>query len=192
MLVQLAVLAGALFVGLAAIALLYVLGMRAKSPLVQGPLIRLQRAILNPRQMRSAGTPGAYASVIRHRGRVSGQPYETPVGAVADGDGFLIALVYGSRTQWLRNVLAARSATIVHEGQAYAVDQPEIVPMRAVAAQFTAGDQRGFGWLGVDQALRVRRVQKEGARERFADAPPGEAASGPIVVTSTPAGEGVR
>ena len=95
MLVQLAVLAGALFVGLAAIALVYVLGMRAKSPLVQGPLIRLQRSIINPRQMRSAGTPGAYASVIRHRGRVSGRQYETPVGAVAAGDGFVIGLVYG-------------------------------------------------------------------------------------------------
>jgi deazaflavin-dependent oxidoreductase (nitroreductase family) len=192
MLIQVAILVGALFLGIVAIALVYVLGMRAKSPLVLSPLIRLQRATINPKQMRSAGTPGAYASVIRHRGRTSGKSYETPVGVVADGDGFLIALVYGSRTNWLQNVLASGSATIVHEGQTHEVDQPEIIPMRAVAGRFTGGDQQGFRLLAVDQALRVRRVQKEGARERFADAPPGEAASGPIVVTSTPAGEGVR
>jgi deazaflavin-dependent oxidoreductase (nitroreductase family) len=181
MLVQLAALAGALFLGLAAIALIYVLGMRAKSRLVQGPLIRLQRAIINPRQMRSAGTPGAYASVIRHRGRTSGRPYETPVGAVAAGDRFVIGLVYGSRTNWCQNVLASGSATIVHEGQAYAVDHPEIVPMQTVATHFTAGDQRGFRRFAVDQALRVRRVEPEGARAQAPEVPRREGARGSAV-----------
>ena len=181
MLMQLATLAGALFVGVVTIALVFVLGMRAKSPLVLGPLIRLQRAIINPKQMRSAGTPGAYASVIRHRGRSSGRPYETPVGVVAADDGFVIALVYGSRTNWLQNVLASGSATIVHEGQTYEVDQPEIVPMKVVAARFTAGDQQGFRRLAVDQALRVRRVEPEGTGAPFIDAARGEGVVGPSV-----------
>lgn len=181
MLMQLATLAVVLILGLVAIAFVYMLGMRAKSPLVQGPLIRLQRAFINPRQMRSAGTPGAYASVIRHRGRTSGRPYETPVGAVAADDGFVIALPYGSRANWVQNVLASGSATIVHEGQTYEVDQPEIVPMRAVAARFAAGDQRSFRWFAVDQALRVRRVEPEGAGERFTDAARGGGATGPCV-----------
>jgi len=181
MLMQLATLAGALFLGLVAIALIFMLGMRTKSPLVLRPLIRLQRAVINPRQMRSAGTPGAYAAVIRHRGRTSGRPYETPVGVVADGDGFLIALVYGSRTNWLQNVLASGSATIVHEGHTYQVDQPEIVSMQAVAARFTSGDQQGFRRFAVDQALRVRRVELEGAGARVTDAARGEGAVGPSV-----------
>jgi deazaflavin-dependent oxidoreductase (nitroreductase family) len=184
MLMQLATLAGALFVGLVAIALVFLLGMRAKSPLVLNPLIRLQRAILNPRQMRSAGTPGAYAAVIRHRGRISGRPYETPVGAVADDDGFVIALPYGSRANWLQNVLASGSATIVHEGHTYAVDQPEIVPMQAVEAQFTASDQRSFRWFAVDRCLRVRRVEPQGAGVRATDAPRGQGAKGPSVATT--------
>lgn len=167
MFMQLATLAGALLVGLGAIALVFLLGMRAKSPLVLRPLIRLQRAIINPSQMRSAGTPGAYASVIRHRGRVSGRPYETPVGVVAVEDGFVVALVYGPHSNWVQNVLASGSATIVHEGHTYQVDQPEIIPMRTVAAQFTTGDQRGFRWLAVDRALRVRRAQPDVAGERL-------------------------
>lgn len=184
MLMQLATLAGALFVGLAAIALVFLLGMRAKSPLVLNPLIRLQRAILNPRQMRSAGTPGAYAAVIQHRGRVSGRLYETPVGAVVADDGFVIALPYGSRANWLQNVLASGSATIVHEGRTYQVDQPEIIPMQAVAARFTASDQRSFRWLSVDQCLRVRRAGPEGAGVRATEAPRGEGAKGPSVATT--------
>ena len=181
MLMQVAILVGALFLGVVAIALVYVLGMRAKSPLVLSPLIRLQRAIINPKQMRSAGTPGAYASVIRHRGRTSGRPYETPVGVVAADDGFLIALVYGSRANWVQNVLANGSATIVHEGHTYRVDQPEIIPMQEAADRFTGGDQRGFRLLRVDQALRVRRVEPEGAGERVTDAARGEGARGPSV-----------
>jgi len=181
MLIQLATFAGVLFVGLAAIALIFVVGMRAKSRLVLSPLIRLQRAIINPRQMRSAGTPGAYAAVIRHRGRTSGRPYETPVGAVAAGDGFVIGLVYGSRANWCQNVLASGSATIVHEGQTYEVDQPEIVPMQAVETHFTAGDQRGFHRFAVDQALRLRRVAPGGAAVRFTDTARGVGADSPSV-----------
>ena len=172
MLMQVATLVGALFLGVVAIAIVFLLAWRAKSPLVLKPLIGLQRAILNPRQMRSAGSPGAYAAVIRHRGRVSGRSLETPVGVVAADDGFLIALVYGSRTNWVQNVLASGSATVVHEGQTYQVDQPEIVAMQAVAARFTSSDQQGFRLLRVDQALRVRRVEPERAGEQQADALP--------------------
>jgi hypothetical protein len=95
---------------------------------------------------------------------------------VAAGDGFVIALVYGSRTNWLQNVLASGSATIVHEGHTYQVDRPEIVPMQAVATAFTAGDQRSFRLYAVDQALRVRRVEPEGAAFRS-----GVEAKGPSV-----------
>ena len=167
---QVAILVGALLLGVVAIALVFMLGMRAKSPLVLRPLIRLQRAIINPKQMRSAGTPGAYASVIRHRGRSSGRQYETPVGVAAADDGFLIALVYGSRTNWLKNVLASGSATIVHDGQTYEVDQPELIPMQTVAARFADGDQQGFRLLAIDQALQVRRVDREGAGAPVIDA----------------------
>jgi deazaflavin-dependent oxidoreductase (nitroreductase family) len=156
---QLVVFLGVAVAAVGGIGIVYVLGMRAKSRLVLGPLIALQRAVINPRQLRSAGKPGAYAAVIRHVGRTSGQQYETPVGAIPTDDGFVIGLVYGSSTHWLRNVLASGSATIVHEGLTYAVDRPEVVPMQAAAAQFGAGDQRGFRMLGVDKALRVRRVE---------------------------------
>lgn len=170
MLERLVILGGIVAVALVAVGLVVLLGMRAKSPLVLRPLILLQRKVINPRQMRSAGAPGAYASVIRHRGRVSGLAYETPVDAVPTDDGFLIALVYGSRTDWLRNVLATGSATIVHDGQATQVDRPEVVPMHSVEARFKAGDRRGFRWLAIDEALRVHRVEPGAVGERAADA----------------------
>lgn len=148
-----------LFLALSAIAIVYVLGIRSKSSTVRHAARRFHHAVGNPLQMRSAGTPGTYASVIRHRGRTTGRTYETPVWAVPAEDGFVIAIVYGSRTDWLKNVLASGAAAIVHDGDTYAVGQPEIVLMESVRAYFPARIQRTQRLVRVDRCLRVRRVK---------------------------------
>jgi len=148
-----------LFLALPAIAIVYVLGIRSKSSTVRNAARRFHRAVGNPLQMRSAGTPGTYASVIRHQGRTTGRTYDTPVWAVPTEDGFVIAIVYGSRTDWLKNVLASGTAAIVHDGDTYPVGQPEIVPMQSARAYFPATIQRTQRLVRVDRCLRVRRVQ---------------------------------
>ena len=133
----------------------FVLGMRTKSPLVLRPLFAVSRRVLNPRQLRTAGQPGAFASIVRCRGRRSGRSIDTPVGVLALDDGFLIALPYGRRSQWLQNVLAAGEATLVTEGRIVAVDRPEVIPMTSVASHFPAGDQRYARLLATTDCLRL-------------------------------------
>lgn len=152
-------LVGGLLAGVLTILVVFLLGMRMHAPWVLGAVRRFNRAVFNPQQMKTAGTPGAYASVIRHAGRTSGRIYETPVGAVPTDDGFVIALPYGTQADWLKNVLAAGSATVVNEGCTYDVAQPEIVPMDVVADDFPEAEQRTHRVFGVDQALRVRRAE---------------------------------
>ena len=89
--------AGGVVLVLAAIGIVFVVGMRKNSPPVLNAARRASRAT-KPIVLRSAGRPGASASVIRHVGRTTGQSYETPVDAVATEDGFVIALPYGSNT----------------------------------------------------------------------------------------------
>jgi deazaflavin-dependent oxidoreductase (nitroreductase family) len=143
---------------LAALAAVFILGMRTKNPSVLGCIRRMNRAFWNPRTMESAGTPGAYASIVRHVGRTSGRDYETPVGAVATDDGFVIALPYGSQADWLKNVLASGRAVIVDEGVTYEVDQPEIIGSDEAAIHFAPQELRAQRLFGVDQSLRVRRA----------------------------------
>ena len=151
----LTILAG-LAIGLLVVATVFVLGMRTKSPLVLRPLFAIMRRWLNPFQLRRAGRPGAYASIIRHRGRITGRAYETPVGVVAlDGD-FLVMLPYGSKAQWLRNVLAAGDATLVTEGRTVHVDRPEIIPFSAVAERFSASDRWSSRLFAVTECLLLR------------------------------------
>jgi deazaflavin-dependent oxidoreductase (nitroreductase family) len=156
--VQFAAVVAIAIAGAATLGTGFLVGMRTKSPLVQRPIIWMSKRFVNPQQMQTAGTPGASASVIRSIGRRTGTPYQTPVGIVAAGEDFVIALPYGTRPNWLRNVLAAGSATIMHEGHTYPVAQPEIVPMSDVESCFSAADQRSHRLFGVDRCLRLRRA----------------------------------
>jgi deazaflavin-dependent oxidoreductase (nitroreductase family) len=161
MLTVIAIVLALLVLVVVALGVVFVVGMRTKSPLVLDAIRGVARRLVNPRQLKSAGTPGAYASVIRHRGRKTGAPYETPVQAVRTGDGFVIPLPYGSRSSWLKNLLAGGSATLVNEGEAFRVDRPEVVPIDSVADHFSSGDQRSLRFFGVDRCLRVRRQELE-------------------------------
>lgn len=122
---------------------------------------RFNRRFMNRRQMKTAGQPGAYAAVIRHVGRKSGTSYETPVGVVETEQGLIIALPYGTSPDWLKNVLAAGSAEVVHEGRISRVEDPEVVPATEVTAHTSRGGLFLQRLYGVDQALRLRKVHAE-------------------------------
>jgi hypothetical protein len=64
--------------------------------------------------------------------------------------------VYGSGTDWLKNVLAAGSATIVHEGVSPEVDSPQVVPLADIAGDFPPGTIRSLRLFPVTEALRLR------------------------------------
>ncbi|MGD9705720.1 MAG: nitroreductase family deazaflavin-dependent oxidoreductase [Acidimicrobiia bacterium] len=161
-------LVGGVLLAFGVIVIIFVAGMRAKSPLVLNAVRRTGRAT-KPFVLKSSGTPGGIASVVRHVGRTTGRPYETPVQAVPTDAGFVIALPYGPNTDWLKNVVLNGSATIVHEGNTYRVDRPEIVPTSVAAPLFSAKDQRTHRWFRVDQCLLVRRAEPDDAAAQVAD-----------------------
>jgi hypothetical protein len=143
----------------AALAATFLAGMRAKSPLVLGPVRRFNRSVTNPRVLRSAGSPGASASVIQHVGRTTGRSYETPIGPFPTDDGFVIALPYGSGTDWAKNVLSSGTATLVHEGDAILVERPEVVPTKEIVDELPPSDQRTIRVFAVEEFLRIHRAE---------------------------------
>lgn len=138
---------------IAAIPAVFMLGMRGKWPFVLDAVRAMNKRFMNPRQMKSAGAPGAYAAVIHHTGRTSGKQYQTPVGVVHTDDEFLIGLPYGTRPDWVRNVMKTGSAVIDHEGETYRVDRPEVVPTSEVADRFGDADRRTQKLFAMDQVL---------------------------------------
>ena len=154
---------GAVVVGLSAWLVVLVVGMRTKSPRLLGVVRRFNRAVTNRLQRRSAGRPGAYASVMRHQGRTSGRAYETPIVPFAVDGGFVIPLPYGADTDWLKNVVARGSAVLVTDGRTFTVDRPEVIATDTVGDAFPPGERRTHRWFGVTHCLRVRGVEAEPA-----------------------------
>jgi deazaflavin-dependent oxidoreductase (nitroreductase family) len=147
--------AGTLALLVAVGGLAFVVGMRRRWAVVHRPIFWISKRWLNPVQMRSAGRPGAYAGVVRHVGRKSGRAYATPVGIVPIYAGFVIALPYGRRPDWLRNVLAAGTATLVHEGRTSQVGRPEITSSADLEELFPATDRRLMRLLRTNECLRL-------------------------------------
>jgi deazaflavin-dependent oxidoreductase (nitroreductase family) len=145
---------------IAVLGIAFVAGMRWKVPFVLDGVRWMNKAVLNPRQLRTAGTPGAYADVISHVGRTSGKPYQTPIVAVPIEDGFVVALPYGTRADWVKNVLAADAASIIHAGTTHPVDRPEVVATSDVAGAFERGEQRSQNLFAVEHCLRVHTVDQ--------------------------------
>jgi hypothetical protein len=68
-------------------------------------------------------------------------------------ESFLIALSYGERTDWLKNVLDKGSAAIVTNGHTYEVDRPEVIPIAESTACFRPGEQRMHRQFHMDAVL---------------------------------------
>jgi deazaflavin-dependent oxidoreductase (nitroreductase family) len=66
-------------------------------------------------------------AVVLHVGRRSGRTFRTPVNMFRTGDGYVIALTYGSDSQWVRNVLAAGAVDIETRGRRLHLVAPEVV-----------------------------------------------------------------
>ena len=77
-------------------------------------------------------------SIVRHVGRTSGREYQNPVSAYPLGDGFVIPVLYGTESQWVRNVMAAGRFTLRTKGRDHPLERPEIIPPAQALAAYPA------------------------------------------------------
>lgn len=120
-------------------------------------MARLNRRGANPVVRLVAGWLPPLA-VIRHRGRMTGRDFATPVLAFSTADGLVIGVLYGAASDWVRNLLAAGSAQVMRSGRVLDYRHPRVVSrdegLRLVPAIF-----RGpFRALRVRSFVRLTRV----------------------------------
>jgi deazaflavin-dependent oxidoreductase (nitroreductase family) len=86
---------------------------------------RFNKRVTNPIQLSWAPYLPPWA-VIDHVGRRSGRRYATPViGSVHDGT-LYVAVLYGERSDWVRNVLAAEGGHVRRAGRSFRLGEPRI------------------------------------------------------------------
>jgi deazaflavin-dependent oxidoreductase (nitroreductase family) len=153
-----AMIVGTLIVGVGLLFGLLMVGLRWQVGPVLDVIRRMNRNVTNPRVMRTAGTPATETSIIEHVGRTSGRAYQTPIDVISTTTGLLIAMPYGTRADWVRNVLAAGSATVVTKGDRVDVDRPSFVAIADVAHLIPKRTMRMLRLFGVTQLLQLEKA----------------------------------
>ena len=69
--------------------------------------------------------------ILTHIGRKSGKLYRTPINVFRAPNGFIIALTYSSRCEWVKNVLAAGGCELRTRGKHYQLSAPIVVHDRS-------------------------------------------------------------
>ena len=115
--------------------------------------------VINPLTRRFAGWLPSFA-ILTHVGRRSGRSHRTPINVFRRGDHYLFALTYGSKVDWVKNVLAAGGCDMQTRGRHIRLVEPEVIvdPML-----------RDFPWpLGafLGRANRVTEVLRMRAAHR--------------------------
>ncbi len=114
---------------------------------------QINKRVFNPRALR-----GDRWQVIHHVGRTSGAAYRTPLEAFRVDDGFVFTLVYGSRSDWVQNVLAAGAARLEIDGDLVDLTDPELITADEAFELLPPDTKRPPKLLKIDEFLTMRTV----------------------------------
>ncbi len=103
-------------------------------------------------------------AVIRHVGRRSGKAYETTIMVWHKGEGFVIALTYGPKVDWYRNILAAEGGTLRWHGRVYIIGKPEPIDAKTALTAFPAFFRMILRRTGTHEFVWVKASVPEPAR----------------------------
>jgi deazaflavin-dependent oxidoreductase (nitroreductase family) len=121
--------------------------------------MRPMTKVLNPVVRKLAGQRHFnMAAQLHHRGRRSGRPYVTPIGARTKDGIIVVPLTFGNQSDWVRNVRAAGSCEIRILGKTYHATNPVLVDI-AEAKDETGAlfpiTGRLFPLLGIRQIMEL-------------------------------------
>ncbi len=103
------------------------------------------------------GSRGPFA-ILGHVGRRSGKPYETVIWVWPTREGFVIALTYGTRVDWYRNMMAAGGGTVFWHRRRYTVGKPELIDAQAALPAFPAPFRLIFRTVGKPEEFAQLRA----------------------------------
>ena len=118
---------------------------------------RFNRFVTNPLARLVAGWAPGFA-IIRHRGRKSGKVYSTPVNIFRVGDGFIIALTYGSDVDWLKNVMSAGRCTVRYRNREIELVDPVAMSTAEGMLEMPAPVKAILRTANVTEFIRLRRT----------------------------------
>ena len=111
---------------------------------------QINKRVFNPREIAGGRRP-----VLTHVGRSSGTTLRTPLDAHPVDGGYLFVLVYGSGSDWVRNVLAAGQAHLTVGGEEIDLTNPRVVDQDEAFAVMPDTAKRPPRVLRISEFLRM-------------------------------------
>ncbi len=111
---------------------------------------RINRRVFNPPVLRSGTRPA-----LTHVGRVTGSTYRTPLDAHPVDGGFVFVLVYGARSDWVRNVLASGQARLDVAGETFTLTTPRLISVDEAWQELGEAVKRPPRMLNIAECLRM-------------------------------------
>jgi deazaflavin-dependent oxidoreductase (nitroreductase family) len=110
----------------------------------------INKRVFNPRELRRGIRP-----VLTHVGRTTGTVHRTPLDAHPVDGGYVFVLVYGSGSDWVRNVLAAGHARLTVDGQEVELTSPRLIDEDEAWQAIGDGVKRPPRVLRIGEYLRM-------------------------------------
>lgn len=111
---------------------------------------QINKRVFNPREIAGGRRP-----VLTHVGRSSGTTHRTPLDAHPVDGGYLFVLVYGSGSDWVRNVLAAGRACLTVDGEDIDLTHPRVVDQDEAFTAMPETAKRPPRVLRINEFLRM-------------------------------------
>jgi len=118
-------------------------------------LAHINKRVFNPMEVRRGARP-----VLIHTGRTSGKTYRTPLDAHPLPDGYLFIPLYGPRTDWVKNVLAAQAARLSIDGHEIELQSPRLVKKKDIWPMVPTTTKSYPGISSESELLRMTSADK--------------------------------
>jgi deazaflavin-dependent oxidoreductase (nitroreductase family) len=115
----------------------------------------INKRVFNPAELRRGTRP-----VLTHVGRSSGMAYRTPLDAHPVEGGYVFILVYGSQSDWVRNIMATGHARLTVGERDIELTAPRLISGREAWDAIGVGVKRPPGFLRIDEYLRMDHANR--------------------------------
>jgi len=101
--------------------------------------------------------------VITHVGRSSGETHRTPLGSWEVDGTRVFVIVYGSRSDWVQNILSSGRATLETGGQIEELGSPRLISGATALSMLDGGYKPPPRFLKIDEYLQMDILSRQPA-----------------------------
>lgn len=115
----------------------------------------MNKRVTNKLLIHISGKDLGMFAILTHTGQKSGKLYQIPIIVVPVPNGFVIALTYGRKTDWYKNVTAKGGCSLKWKRHDYALTNPEFIDQAQGLQAFPAIFRLGLKSMRIQEYLHL-------------------------------------